>query len=312
MNPLIDKNSKRRRFLKTFLAIPLLTPAGVLAEPMNANSQEKKTITNKKHTLKVSLNAYSFNAPLSNGSMTIDDMLEFCTEKGFLAVDITAYYFPGYPQVPADDYLYQVKRKAFSLGLEISGTGVRNDFTDPDAAKRRESVALVKNWIDAAEKSGAPVLRIFSGNQKPTGYSREQVLEWMLKDIRECIAYGKAHGVVVAIQNHNDFIKTADDTIQIMKAINSEWFGLILDIGSYRTGDPYDEIAKTAGYAVNWQIKEKVFINGKEVDVDLDKLIGIIKASGYKGYLPLETLGDGDPKIKVSAFLDKVNKSLAK
>ena len=312
MNPLIDKNSKRRIFLKTFLAIPLLIPTGILSGSINANSQEKKTMANKKHTLKVSLNAYSFNAPLSNGSMTIDDLLEFCAEKGFLAVDITAYYFPGYPQVPADDYLYHVKRKAFSLGLEISGTGVRNDFTEPDAAKRRASVALVTNWIDAAEKIGAPVIRIFSGNQKPAGYSREQVLEWMVKDIQECIAYGKAHGVVVAIQNHDDFIKTADDAIQIMEVINSEWFGLILDIGSYRTGDPYDEIAKTIGYAVNWQIKEKVFINGKEVDVDLEKLIGIIKASGYKGYLPLETLGDGDPKIKVSAFLDKVNKSLAK
>jgi sugar phosphate isomerase/epimerase len=311
MDPLIDKNSKRRRFLKAFLTFPILT-SSFLSGPMPVKGQEKKMVANKKHALKISLNAYSFNAPLTNGSMTLDDMLEFCAEKGFSAVDITAYYFPGYPQVPADDYLYKVKRTAFSLGLEISGTGVRNDFTEPDVTKRRNSVALVKNWIDAAEKIGAPVIRIFSGNQKPAGFSREQILEWMLKDIRECIDYGKAHGVVVAIQNHDDFIKTADDTIQIMKAIDSEWFGLILDIGSFRTADPYDEIARTIGYAVNWQIKEKVYIKGKEVDVDLDKLIGIIKASGYKGYLPLETLGDGDPKTKISSFLDKFNRSLAK
>jgi sugar phosphate isomerase/epimerase len=134
----------------------------------------------------------------------------------------------------------------------------------------------------------------------------------MVKDIEECVAYGEAHGVIVAIQNHNDFIKTADDAIQIMNAIKSDWYGLILDTGSYRIGDPYEEIRKTAGLAVNWQIKEKIFVNGKEVDVDMDKLIGIIKASGYTGYLPLETLGEGDPKIKIPVLFEKIKKSLAK
>jgi hypothetical protein len=87
---------------------------------------------------------------------------------------------------------------------------------------------------------------------------------------------------------------------------------LILDTGSYRIGDPYEEIRKTASLAVNWQIKEKIFVNGKEVDVDMDKLIRVIKVSGYTGYLPLETLGEGDPKIKVPVLLEKIKKSLAK
>ena len=47
-----------------------------------------------------------------------------------------------------------------------------------------------------------------------------------------------------------------------------------------------------------------MFINGAEADTDLNKLISMIKASGYRGYLPIETLGDGDPKIKVKALFD--------
>ncbi len=306
----MDKSTQRRRFLKTVLATTVLAPtAGIGFVKASGRAQLLKTNST---ALKVGLNAFSFNAALTNGTMTIDDMLQFCAEKKFLAVDITAYYFPGYPKVPADDYLYHVKRKAFSLGLEISGTGVRNDFTEPDPAKRFESVELVKNWIVAAEKIGAPVIRIFSGGQNPPGQSRDQIMAWMLKDIHQCVAFGKAHGVVVAIQNHNDFIKTASDAIQILKAIDSEWFGLILDTGSYRIGDPYEEISLTAGYAVNWQIKENVFINGKEVEVDMDKLIDIIKVSGYKGYIPLETLGEGDAKVKISKLLDRINGSLAR
>jgi sugar phosphate isomerase/epimerase len=284
-----------------FMGVVLLRAIDVDAQPKNVGEN---------HHLKPGLNAYSFNAPLTNGVMTIDDLLEFCAEKGFPGVDITAYYFPGYPSVPPDEFLYNVKRKASRLGVEITGTGVRNDFTEPDVAKRKGSVLLVKNWIDAAEKIGAPFIRIFSGNQKPAGYSRQQVLDWMLTDIRECVAYGEAHGVIVAIQNHDDFIKTSDDVLQILKAIDSKWFGLILDIGSYRLGDPYDQIAKTAAYAVSWQIKEKVFINGRETDVDMKKLIDIIKASPYKGYLPLETLGEGDPGIKVPMLLEKLKAAL--
>jgi sugar phosphate isomerase/epimerase len=259
----------------------------------------------------MSLNAFSFNDPLMNNEMNLNDLLDACVEIGFDGVDITAYYFPGYPNVPADDFLYHVKRKAFRLGLKITGTGVRNDFTEPDKRKREGHVSLVKNWIDAAAKLGAPVIRIFAGIQNPKGYTRSQILEWMLHDVRECVAYGKQNGVIVAIQNHNDFIQTADEAIEIVEKINSEWFGLILDTGSYRTRDPYDEIAKSAKYAVNWQIKENVFVDGAEVPADIPRLINIIKAAGYRGYIPIETLGPGDPKAKVRALFNQVFKAIA-
>jgi len=61
---------------------------------------------------------------------------------------------------------------------------------------------------------------------------------------------------------------------------------------------------------VNWQIKEKLFVNGVEVETDMAKLMGIIKASGYQGYLPIETLGDGDPKLKITALFAKLKQTL--
>jgi sugar phosphate isomerase/epimerase len=261
--------------------------------------------------LKTSLNAYSFNGPLTKGEMNLDQLLEYCASIQLDAVDLTAYYFSGYPEVPSDEYLYHIKQKAFLLGLEISGTGVRNDFTDPDPAKRKASVELVKKWIIAAEKMGAPVIRVFSGTADTKGLAREKVVDYMVADFKECAEFGKSHGVVVAIQNHNDFIKTADQTIEVIKRVNSDWFGLILDIGSFRT-DPYKEIAQTIPYAVNWQLKETVFVNGVEQKTDLDRLMKIIKESGYRGYLPLETLGEGDPKVKVPRFLNEVREAMRK
>jgi len=270
-----------------------------------------KSFDNFPSKLKTSLNAYSFNGPLTKGEMNLDQLLEFCAANQLDAVDITAYYFPGYPEVPSDEYLYHIKQKAFLLGLEISGTGVRNDFTDPDPAKRKASIELVKKWIIAAEKLGAPVIRVFSGTADTKGLTREKVIDYMVTDLKECVEFGKSHGVVVAIQNHNDFIKTADQTIEIIKRVNSDWFGLILDIGSFRT-DPYKEIAQTIPYAVNWQLKETVFVKGVEQKTDLNRLMKIIKESGYRGYLPLETLGEGDPKMKVPRFLKEIREAIKK
>ena len=272
--------------------------------PFQAKSQQ-----NHPSKLKTSLNAYSFNAPLMKGEMNLDDLLEYCAANQFDGVDITAYYFPGYPEVPSDEYLYHIKQKAFLLGLEISGTGVRNDFSDPDPTVRKASVELVKNWIIAAEKLGAPVIRVFSGTADVTDIPREKVVDYMVADLKECVEFGKAHGVVVGIQNHHDFLKTADETIEIINRINSDWFGLILDIGSFRN-DAYKEIEKAIPYAVSWQLKENLYVHGVEQKTDVKKVMGLIKKSNYRGYIPLETLGEGDPKVKVSAFLEEIKEAM--
>jgi sugar phosphate isomerase/epimerase len=305
----MNSYSKRRNFLKTLIAAPTLVTAGLLMHPEQAKPQGKINRPGGSR-LKISLNAYSFNDPLRNGSMTLDTLLDFCAVNGFDAVDLTGYYFPGYPNVPTNDYVYNLKRKAFLLGLDISGTGVKNDFTNPDSSKRKEDIVLIKKWIEVAEKLGAPVIRIFSGTQAPAEFSWDQIMTWMVQDIKECVAYGKQHGVIVAIQNHNDFIKTADQAQKIIESVNSEWFGLVLDIGSYRSGDPYKQIEQTTKYAVNWQLKENMYLNEAEVKTDLKKVVRIIKASGYRGYVPIETLGAGDPKIKVPQFLAEVRKAM--
>lgn len=257
-------------------------------------------------SLKISLNAYSFDKPLRAGSMTIDDLLDFCAAKGFDGVDLTGYYFPGYPQVPSDDYIYHVKQKAFRLGLGISGTGVKNDFTWSDASKRAGEKQLVKDWIVVAEKLGSPIVRIFAGTLSKEQYKWEDRAKWIADDIRECAEFGKKHGVMTAMQNHNDFIKTSSDVEKMLKMVNSEWNGLLLDIGSYHSADPYKDIALNAKHAISWQLKEKVYINDNQVDTDYNKVISIVKECGYKGYLPLETLGEGDPAVKVEALFKKV------
>ena len=116
---------------------------------------------------------------------------------------------------------------------------------------------------------------------------------------------------MIVIQNHNDFLKTADDVDRLFELVNSEWLGLNLDIGSYRMKDPYREIEQNIKHAVTWQIKENVWVNGQETPTDFKKLFSLIKKAGYRGYLPLETLGEGDPFTKVPRLLELVQEALS-
>ena len=162
--------------------------------------------------LKLGLNAFSFNGPLLAGTMTLADAVDFCATNGVDALDATGYYFPGYPNVPTDNYIYALKRKAFVNGVAISGTGVRNNFAVADEAARKRDVQMVKDWIVVASKLGAPVIRVFAGPERAAGYTFDQALDWMVSDFKQCAAFGREHGVVVGLQQHNDFLKTAEET----------------------------------------------------------------------------------------------------
>ena len=298
----------RRAFLKTVTAgVPLLattTLAPAVSVPSIGYPKQKGPV-------RLSCNLYSFNEPmLVTKTMTLEQVFQFCAEVGFDAVDPTGYYFPGYPAVPPDSYIYDIKRKAFRMGLDISGTGVRNDFTLADPIKRKAEIDLVRQWVTVAAKMGAPCLRVFAGKGVPAGHTRPDVLNWMVDAVGECAEYGAKQGVTIVFQNHADFIETADHLLEILDKVNSDWLAVNLDVGSFRIGDPYAQIAKVAPKAGTWQIKENLFVDGKEVETDLTKIMRIVRESGYKGYLPIETLGKGDPRPKVTAFYAKVKKAL--
>jgi sugar phosphate isomerase/epimerase len=269
--------------------------------------------------LKTSLNAYSFSKPLNDqlkgraDGISLLDLLGFCAEQDFDALDPTGYFFPGYPKVPSDQYINEFKRRAFQLGVEISGTGVRNNFASPDRAKRADDVRHVKEWIECAARMGAPVIRVFAGPE-PEGHARDEVFQWMADELRLCVEHGKRYGVVVGVQNHGDILKTADDVLKVVKMVDSDWFGVIVDTGYFLSPDPYQDIARVLPHAVNWQIKEKVDGAKGKARTDLKRLVRIIKAGGYRGYLPIETLsvaGEAyDPRARVAQLLGELREAL--
>lgn len=303
MTPTIDRRS--------FLALGgVALPLGA-TRPVRPEAIPTQGSAAARSRIKLSCNFYSFNEPLTAGDMSLEEAIDFCAEIGFDAVDLTGYYFPGYPEVPPDAYVHETKRRAVRLALDISGTGVRNDFTRAEPGRREADVAHVKAWIEVAARLDAPMVRVFARTGVPEGHTREEVTGWVVECLEESTDHGERHGVMVVLQNHDELLKTADEVLEIRRRIPSEWFGLNVDIGSLRTADPYDEIALLAPHAYTWQIKEHVYRRGAEEKTDLEHVFTILREAGYRGYAPLEVLGPGDPRPRLRRFLDEARAALA-
>jgi sugar phosphate isomerase/epimerase len=283
----------------------------------------------KKLEYKVSLNAYSFNKLLNDSlkgraeGITLIKVIEFAAKNKFDGVDPTGYFFPGYPAVPKPSYVDELKKRAADLGLGISGTGVRNNFTTADKAVRDQGVAHIKQWVEVAAHLGAPVVRVFADTQMraqnwqgvSNGASRADVQDYIAAALRECADCGKKYGVRIGVQNHGDFLQTGEELMTLVKAVGSEWCGPIVDTGYFKTPDPYADIALVAPHALNWQVKQSPLGEDSEVPTDLNKLLRIVRKSGYSGYLPIETLSPKgkpyDPFTVIPAFADQLRAAIA-
>jgi len=69
------------------------------------------------------------------------------------------------------------------------------------------------------------------------------------------------------------------------------------------------------GATVNWQIKQSPFGEESDTTTDLLRLVQIVRASGYRGYLPIETLSPKnkiyDPFTVVPAFAKQLRDAIA-
>ena len=261
--------------------------------------------------------------------------------------------------VPRDAFVDDIKRRASDLGVAICGTGIGNSFTGVpfdrlgkegkvfstdeggDRATIEKDIERTKAWVEVAARLGAPVLRVFTGLEpsylmkehiQPDDPQKEEkakkLAAWrletfkrMVDDLNEVVEHGKKYGVIIGIQNHGDFLKTASETVELLKAVNSEWIGVIVDTGYFLTPDPYVDIAEVLPYAVNFQVKEYVrkspteYATAEFHPIDLIRLIKIVRNSTYQGYLPIETVSAGttgkmDPFQNVPMLLNQLRAAI--
>ena len=290
----------RRQFLGAGLA---LAAAGRVAaiEPIKRSDKPR---------IKLSIAAYSYRQYLTQKpkpTMTLDDFIETAAGMDLDAVEFTEYYFPE----TSPKYLAQLKGKATRLGLDVSGTAIKNDFCLADPDKLKKEIAHVKKWVEHSSRLGAKTIRIFSGGV-PKGDTEEKTRARCVEAIQEACDYAGQYGIFLALENHGGISATIDQILSVVKAVKHDWFGVNLDTGNFVSPDPYADLARLAPYAVVSQLKTEIKRTGKKKEEsDLKRLMDIMRAANFRGYVALEYEADEEPKTAIPRHIAALKKLLA-
>jgi sugar phosphate isomerase/epimerase len=295
------KRVNRRTFVKCAGLAGALLPAaaGLAIEPFKRTGKPR---------LPLSLAAYSFrdffNQPASPRNLDMFQFVDYCAGQGLEGAEVTSYYFP---KPVTSDYLLRLRRHAFLRGIALSGTAIGNNFARPKGEALQKEIAETKKWIDHAALMGAPHIRIFAG-PVPQGISRDEAVRNCLEAIQECCAYAGTKGVILGLENHGGIVDTAGQLLDLVKAVDSPWFGLNLDSGNFHSEDPYADLAACAPYAVNVQIKAEIKRRGaaKAEPSDLPRLIKMLREANYQGFVALEYESAEDPWTAVPRWLKEI------
>jgi len=281
----------RRGLFSMGAALPLANVA--MAAPPSAG---------KKARLRTAICAYSFRTELGAKKMSYNDLVDLAVDLDVDGLDLTVYWFPS----TTDEFLVPLRNYAFANGVEIPSISVRTNCCQPTPELRAKETQAIKDWVDVAVKLGAGHIRVFGGTVPKTS-TEDDAAGWVVEVLKGAGAYAAKHGVVLGLENHGGITERADRILDILKRVDLPSVRVNLDMGNFNR-DAYRQLEQIAPYAANVQVKVDVRDeNGKQVPADWERIIRMLKASGYRGYLSLEYEAKAPAPVEVPRLTRELN-----
>ena len=151
-----------------------------------------------------------------------------------------------------DDPL-RVKRACAKAGIKISGLSTHAPLCKPEV-----STEWLKQAIRFAAECGAPVINTDEG-PKPTWTTKAEDHVLMRYTLMEAALVAEPRGILIGIEPHQQYSKTAAGLDRISRLVDSPAVGINFDTGnSYLAGqgDPYAWLESVVGRLVHLHAKD--------------------------------------------------------
>jgi sugar phosphate isomerase/epimerase len=298
----------RRQFVKT-VGLGALAGAGmrtVTAQAATAAQPDTGENKSKLARLLPGCCAYSYDNELRHGPMTLEDFILKAAKLQLTGVDMTAYYFKS----TEPEYLLGLRHLAYKHAVAFSGAACGVSMVQADAAKRAESLAQIKKWVDVTDLLGASHLRIFAG-VLPKGANLKDAVDWVVESMKAVCDYSGKKGITLGVEDHEGVTQSADLCVEIMQRVNSPYAGINLDITNFistPTQDAYAQIAACLPYATNIHIRDHFYDHSA---VDMDRVWQIFAQAGHQGFVSAEYEanypGSPAPEIGVPKLVNEIH-----
>ena len=290
---------------RAFIGTAAIAAAGSAAQSPRGSalpSQSGAVAADSKARLFSGCCAYSYRKHLQPKKMTMEDFILKAVELEIDGVDMTAYWFKS----TEPDYLVSLRHLAKSNGVCFSGAACGASTVEADPAKRAKVLDDIKKWVDATEHLGASHLRVFAG-ELPKGATTGQGVAWTVEVLKPACEYSGGKGITLGIEDHGGITQRADVCLELLRKIDSPYFGINLDISNFVAAsddEQYQQIETCARYATHTHIRDRFGDSGHPID--LDRVWQIFARAGYKGFMSVEYEGEEDATTGVPKLLEQV------
>jgi len=308
----------RRNFLKKTLmgaGVIMLAPS-ITSNPL------------KKSQIKISLAEWSIHRAIRAGKIDhLDFPLIAKRDYGISAVEYVNGLFGGTKMdfkeaAKNKDYLTELLKRSRDAGVfnHLLMVDDEGPLALPDDKVRLASVDDHKKWIEAAKFLGCLTVRV---NLHGDGTSDDKKTA-SIDSLGRLGDFAKSLNLNIVVENHGHESSNGVWVADVMKQVNRSNVGTLPDFGNFCLSedwgttqgeckdyyDRYKGVQEMLPFAKGVSAKTYDFdSNGEQPKMDYKRLIDIVKASGFSGYIGVEFEGNTQPEEegirKSKALLEK-------
>ena len=274
--------------------------------------------------MKLSVTTYSFKKYIMNERCDYFKVCDIAKEIGFegiefINLDHKDFGITDNPLKTAKE----IKSYCDSIGLEISSYTVSGNLFAEDIEAEVERLI---ECVDVAEALGVGVMRHDVCFKLPSKYlyGYKDAITDIVPHIRRITEYAKGKGIKTCIENHGHIFQAPERVEELIRAVNSDNYGWLVDVGNFLCvdADPIHAVTVAAPYAFHVHAKDFLYKSGElckptgffataggnylrgtvvgHGTVPVTTCIRKLKASGYDGWVSLEFEGMEDtiPALK--------------
>ncbi len=318
----------RRDFLLSGVGL-LGTTVAACTSADSKSGPSKRSATEQRSSdalFTISLAQWSLHRALQSGKM---DNLDFATrsrrEFGIEAVEYVSRFFAD--KASDEGYLSEMKSRADGEGVQsvlIMCDGLGN-LGSADESARQEAVENHYEWVEAAKYLGCHSIRVNAlVNDEAEPFAKQ--LELSAVGLRMLTDFAAEYEVNVIVENHGSWSSHGAWLAAVIEKVDHPRCGTLPDFGNFciqsgtdgacaESYDNYKGVAELMPYAKAVSAKSRRFDDdGKESDIDFERLMRIVLDAGYRGYVGVEYEGDDRPEAEgiraTKALLERVREKL--
>jgi len=180
------------------------------------------------------------------------------------------------------------------------------------AEERDAALTTYRQWVDAAVILGSPSIRVHC----PQKGKDASDIGCAVEGLRRLAEYGESKNVVINLENDNPTSEDPERIVKVLEAGNTPYLRVLPDFcNSMLIHDDQDYNARALAelfplaYNIS-HVKDVEFSDGKAYRVNVDRIFGIAKKAGYKGYFSMESESDGDPYESTKQLIAAAERNL--